>query len=330
MQVLAPTQLFNGEEIIEGVTVSVDGGRIVDVSTAPSASSVRLDGLLAPGFIDIQVNGGGGVLFNDAPNVETLATIAAAHRTFGVTGFLATLISDDRAKVAAAIDAVARAIDVGAAGLLGLHLEGPWLSDPRRGVHPAKFLRRFDDADLTLIAQKRPFPVLVTVAPEQIDADNLKKLVAAGVTVSLGHTGANAEDVEAALAAGATGFTHLFNAMPPLEGRRPGALGAALGNRRELGGDHTGRNSRSSGFGTGCFCCEDGPEVDACFGRDGDDRVGQAFHVAVRGRHLGHRRSASDRFRHAGWRASRYGFGDAECGWPAGRFDCARRCGWRA
>jgi N-acetylglucosamine-6-phosphate deacetylase len=208
----------------------------VEVSPAPSPSSVRLDGLLAPGFIDIQVNGGGGVLFNDAPKVETLATIAAAHRQFGVTGFLATLISDDRAKVVAAIDAVTRAVDAGVAGLLGLHLEGPWLSDPRRGVHPAKFLRKFDDEDLKLIAQMRPFPVLVTVAPEQIDAISLKELAAAGVTISLGHTAANAEDVEAALAAGATGFTHLFNAMPPLEGRKPGPVGAALGNRGSWAG----------------------------------------------------------------------------------------------
>ena len=103
---------------------------------------IKLDGLLAPGFIDIQVNGGGGVLFNDAPTVETLATIAAAHRQFGVTGFMATLISDERDKIARAIDAVTQAMEAGVEGLLGLHLEGPWLSDPRRGVHPAQLPAR--------------------------------------------------------------------------------------------------------------------------------------------------------------------------------------------
>jgi N-acetylglucosamine-6-phosphate deacetylase len=233
---LLPTQLFNGETIVEGVSVRIAEGRIAAIVAKPSPSAARLDGLLAPGFIDIQVNGGGGVLFNDAPTVETLSTIAAAHRQFGVTGFMATLVSDDRAKITVAIDAVAEAIRSGVEGLLGLHLEGPWLSDPRRGVHPAKFLRDFDAEDLRLIAQRRPFPLLVTLAPERIDIASLKGLAAAGVTISLGHTAATCEVIEAALAAGATGFTHLFNAMPPMEGRKPGAVGVSLGHRESWAG----------------------------------------------------------------------------------------------
>jgi N-acetylglucosamine-6-phosphate deacetylase len=230
MPALSPTRLFTGEKILEGAVVHIDNGRILGIATTPTAGAIKLDGLLAPGFIDIQVNGGGGVLFNDAPTVDALSTIAAAHRRFGVTGFMATLISDDRTKLAQAIDAVMQAIEAGVEGLLGLHLEGPWLSEPRRGVHPARYLRAFDAADLDLIAQERPFPVLVTVAPEHIDADSIQALCRAGVVVSIGHTAATSDEVDGAIAAGATGFTHLFNAMPPMEGRRPGPIASALGN----------------------------------------------------------------------------------------------------
>jgi N-acetylglucosamine-6-phosphate deacetylase len=236
MLALSPTQLFNGDGIIEGATVRIDGGRVVDVVAGVSADAVKLEGLLAPGFIDVQVNGGGGVLFNDAQTVETLATIAAAHKRFGVTGFMATLISDERGKAANAIEAASKAIDAGVEGLLGLHLEGPWLSKPRRGVHPAEFLRDLDDADLKLLTRKHPFPLMVTVAPEQISSASVKALAKAGVIVSLGHTAASTEVVEQALVAGATGFTHLFNAMPPMEGRNPGALGVALGSRSSWAG----------------------------------------------------------------------------------------------
>lgn len=231
MLALAPTRLFTGDRMIESATVRIDGGRIVDIASGVAAGAERLEGLLAPGFIDIQVNGGGGALFNDAQTVDTLRRIAGAHSRFGVTGFMATLISDERGKAAAAIAAVSEAIESDVEGLMGLHLEGPWLSAPRRGVHPAQYLRELDDGDLKLLTAKQPFPLLVTVAPEQVGPQTIKALVEAGVRVSLGHTAAATELVEQALAAGATGFTHLFNAMPPMEGRNPGPLGVALANR---------------------------------------------------------------------------------------------------
>jgi len=231
MLALSPTQLFTGDGIVENATVRIDGGHIVDVATVASHDAVKLDGLLAPGFVDVQVNGGGGVLFNDAQTVETLAVIAKAHSRFGVTGFMATLISDEREKTVRAIKAVGEAIRAGVDGLLGLHLEGPWLSKPRRGVHPAKYLRELDAEDLKILTRKYPFPLMVTVAPEQIGPATIRTLADAGVIVSLGHTAATAEEVERAIDAGATGFTHLFNAMPPMEGRNPGPLGVALGRR---------------------------------------------------------------------------------------------------
>lgn len=231
MLALAPTRLFTGDGVIENATVRIDGDRIVDVASGVASDAERLDGLLAPGFIDVQVNGGGGALFNDAQTVATLAKMAAAHRKFGVTGFMATLISDERGKAIAAIKAVDEAIASGVEGVLGLHLEGPWLSAPRRGVHPSEFLRELDDEDLQLLTIKRPFPLMVTLAPEQVGPKSISVLVQAGVRVSLGHTAASAEIVEAALAAGATAFTHLFNAMPAMEGRNPGPLGVALASR---------------------------------------------------------------------------------------------------
>lgn len=236
MTILAPTHLFDGEAIHTGTAVRIENGRIVDVLGTAPVEAQRLDGILAPGFIDIQVNGGGGVLFNDAPTVDALHTIATAHARLGVTSVMATLISDSRAKTNAAIDAVDTAIKAGMPGLLGLHLEGPWLSESRRGVHPAANLRPLDDADLALFAQPRDFPLMVTVAPECLAPADIAKLVASGVRVSLGHTEANAATVEAALAAGATSFTHLFNAMPAMESRNPGPVGVALANTNAFTG----------------------------------------------------------------------------------------------
>ncbi|HEX5006840.1 MAG TPA: N-acetylglucosamine-6-phosphate deacetylase [Hyphomonadaceae bacterium] len=231
MLALTPTRLFTGSEMLDGHTVHIREGQIVDVTKRTSAGAIAVDGLLAPGFIDVQVNGGGGVLFNNQQSVDVLRTIASAHARFGVTGFMATLISDDRTRIVRAIDAVTQAIESGTQALLGLHLEGPWLSASRRGVHPSAHLRPVDEDDIRLLTQKRSFPILVTVAPEQVDVETIRTFRSAGVIVSLGHTEAPAELVEAALSAGATGFTHLFNAMPPLEGRKPGPVGAALANR---------------------------------------------------------------------------------------------------
>ncbi len=225
---LSPALLFDGATTVENMSIVVRDGRVAELTDRPSSDAMILEGLLAPGFVDVQVNGGGGVLFNDAPSADALLAIARAHSAFGVTGLMATLISDDRGKMPVALAAMARAIDAGAPGLIGLHLEGPWLSEERRGVHPARYLRDFDAADLALLTHKRAFPIMITVAPERIDIAHIKALTEAGVIVCLGHTAASAEAVQAALAAGARGFTHLFNAMPPFEGRKPGPVAAAL------------------------------------------------------------------------------------------------------
>ena len=182
---------------------------------------------LAPGFIDLQVNGGGDVLFNDAPTPQTIRKIVAAHRRFGTTALLPTLISDSPAKMNSAVAAVEELSDI-EPGVLGIHLEGPFLSPEKAGVHAPRHLRRPTADDLDLITARRRGMTLVTLAPEQVPPDFIGKLTRAGVRVALGHSMATYEQTREAIAAGATGFTHLFNAMRGLESREPGPIAAAL------------------------------------------------------------------------------------------------------
>jgi N-acetylglucosamine-6-phosphate deacetylase len=219
--------------LVEGLGVRLHGERIAAlgprVEVAAGAEERDLDGaLLLPGFIDTQVNGGDGVLFNDSPTAEAIVRIGKAHRRFGTTGFLPTLISDDLATVRAAIEATREAITAGAPGALGLHIEGPYLNVTRRGIHEASKLRRTDSTSAALLTSLGVGRTLVTLAPEATSLETIERLVQAGVVVSAGHTDASYALVRAALDRGLTGFTHLFNAMSPLTSREPGVVGAAL------------------------------------------------------------------------------------------------------
>lgn len=227
-------RVLRENRLVEGRCVLLADGRILDI-VAPSERRVRraerrdLGGqLLLPGFIDSQVNGGGGVLFNDAPSVESIRAIGRAHRRFGTTGFLPTLISADLDIVARAIAAVRGAIEAGVPGVLGIHIEGPFLNVARKGVHDSAKLRELGPSALGLLTSLRGGRTLVTLAPEVTTPQIIEKLVAAGVVVSAGHTNATYAEISTALRHGLTGFTHLFNAMSPLTGREPGTVGAAL------------------------------------------------------------------------------------------------------
>ena len=233
-----PTALYNcrmliDDALVAGLAVSIEDGVIVGVvaeSDIPVASE-RHDlagAVLAPGFIDTQVNGGGGVLFNDAPTVETIATIGAAHRRYGTTGFLPTLISDDLATVRAGVAAVDAAILAGVPGVLGIHIEGPFLNVDRKGIHDPEKIIALDDAGFAAVTGLKHGRTLVTLAPEKTSPAMIARLVQAGVVVAAGHTNGSYEEIAAACKAGMTGFTHLFNAMSPLGSRAPGAVGAAL------------------------------------------------------------------------------------------------------
>ena len=229
---LTGARIFDGAHIRDGEAVVIAAGRIAavvaDRDVPADAERHALEGLIAPGFIDVQVNGGGGVLFNEARTVDGIAAIGAAHRPFGTTGFLPTLITDTRGAMAEAVAATRDALAAGVPGLLGIHLEGPFLNPERKGVHQPKFMRPVEEDDVACMMSLEAGRTLVTLAPEMVSTQTIARLAAAGVIVSAGHTKASYETLQAARAAGLTGFTHLFNAMPPLTGREPGPVGAAL------------------------------------------------------------------------------------------------------
>ncbi len=229
---LTGARIFDGSAIVEGHSLVIADKTIaalVPDGDVPSDAAVRrVEGLLAPGFIDVQVNGGGGVLFNDERSASGIAAIAAAHRPFGTTGIMPTLITDTREHMAEAIAAARDALETNVPGALGIHIEGPFLSRERKGVHDPKLFRDVDEADIALVTSLDVGRTLMTLAPERVSPEIIARLAAGGVILAAGHTAASYETVAAARAAGLTGFTHLFNAMPPLTGRAPGPVGAAL------------------------------------------------------------------------------------------------------
>ena len=187
-----------------------------------------LKGDLVPGFIDLQVNGGGGVLFNDTPAVEGILEISKAHRAFGTTGLLPTLISDDLDVVRQAILAVDQAIADGVPGVLGIHLEGPFLNAVKKGIHDGTKILELNSAAIDLISSLKHGKTLVTLAPERTSRDNIRELVKRGVVLSAGHTAATYDETLDAVECGVSLFTHLFNAMPGIDSRAPGVVGGAL------------------------------------------------------------------------------------------------------
>jgi N-acetylglucosamine-6-phosphate deacetylase len=230
---IAASHVFDGVAVHRNAAVVIEGSQIVAlaprVDVAPDTPVHALpDGRwLAPGFIDTQVNGGGDVLFNDLPTLEGISAIVAAHRKFGTTALLPTLISDQREKTALAIAAVETAFD-SMPGVLGIHLEGPFLSPERPGVHDPRALRQPTPADVRMITAPGHRVTLVTLAPEVVPAGFIAELASANVRIALGHSMATYEQTRVAMAEGLTGFTHLFNAMRPLSSREPGPIAAAL------------------------------------------------------------------------------------------------------
>lgn len=216
---------------LDGGTFKLDGEFIGALNQAGEDALDLEGGWLVPGFIDTQVNGGGGVLFNDRPDVDAIARIGAAHARYGTTGFLPTLISGSLPAIAQALDAVDRAIEQGVPGVVGIHVEGPFLNASRKGIHDAGNFRPLNEEALALLTLPRQGKVMVTLAPERNDVAAIRALVEAGVIVSIGHSNATYAQTRAAVDAGATGVTHLFNAMSPLHHREPGVVGAALEDR---------------------------------------------------------------------------------------------------
>lgn len=231
--ILTGARLFDGTRCHAGQAVVIEGDRIAAIlpmEDTPEGARIRLDGgLLAPGLIDLQVNGGGGVMLSGDDPLAEIATICSAHALLGTTGLLPTLITTSarqtRAVLAAGVAAVGRV-----PGFLGLHLEGPHLDPKRPGCHPAQHIRPMTEDDLLTLCEARAgLPaLLLTVAPAAVTPDQIARLTEAGVVVALGHSDCSMAQAQAAFAAGARAVTHLYNAMSPLGSREPGLVGAAL------------------------------------------------------------------------------------------------------
>lgn len=237
MFALAHGRILIGASFVEGRAVLVEEGHIAAIvpeADIPAGTLVHdLGGqMLVPGFIDTQLNGGGGVLFNDDPAIDAIAAIGAAHRAFGTTGFLPTLISDDLEVIRRAVAAVDEAIHKGVPGVLGIHIEGPFLNPLRKGIHDGSKIRPLDDEGFSAITGLKRGRTLLTLAPERTTPMMVRRLADAGIIVAAGHSEASCAEVKLALDHGLTGFTHLFNAMSPLTAREPGVTGAALDDSR--------------------------------------------------------------------------------------------------
>lgn len=227
--------IFDGQHWHHDAAMLIEMGQVAAISPAAdipaNARSVIVPGgMIVPGFVDLQVNGGGGVLFNNDPSIDAIRTICSAHAPFGTTALLPTLITDTVAINVAAMQAGIDATREGVPGFLGLHLEGPHLSVARKGTHDPALIRPMDDDDLDrLIKLRTQLPnLLVTVAAETVTPDQIAMLTAAGIVVSIGHSDADAQTTAAAFASGATMATHLFNAMSQIGNREPGVVGAVL------------------------------------------------------------------------------------------------------
>ncbi|CAK7256755.1 MULTISPECIES: N-acetylglucosamine-6-phosphate deacetylase [unclassified Shinella] len=232
---LTGARIFDGDLWHEDSALLIADGKVAAIAplrdVPADARAVPMDGLsLVPGFIDLQVNGGGGVLLNERPDLEGIRTICAAHARFGTTALLPTLITDNVQVTTETIAAGLAAQQAKVPGFLGLHLEGPHLSVARKGAHDPNLIRPMEDDDLarTVAARKGLDALLMTLAPENATNDQIAALHAAGVTVSLGHSDCSYRTAAAAVEAGAGMMTHLFNAMSPLGHREPGMVGAAL------------------------------------------------------------------------------------------------------
>ncbi len=223
-------RLFDGEQFLDDCVLTITNGNITKIDHDTQNVDVVAQELVVPGYIDLQVNGGGGALFNDSPSVEQLKTMMLAHAKFGTTGMMPTLITDKVSVMAQAADAMAQAIKEQVPGILGIHFEGPHLSLAKKGTHCAELIRPITDDEWAILSRKDLGQVMVTLAPETVSVEDITRMVSLGIKVCLGHTNADYLQAQSAVDAGATGFTHLFNAMSPLQGREPGVVGCALLN----------------------------------------------------------------------------------------------------
>lgn len=238
--ILTAPHVFDGTNMLPDHAVVIEAGQItalLPITQAPDGPRQALKGTIAPGLIDLQVNGGAGVMLDGTATPAKIATICATHARLGATGILPTLITDTPAATTAVIKAGIAATQARTPGFLGLHLEGPHLDRKRQGAHDPALIRPMTDADLAeLCAAARDLPALMlTLAPASVTTAQIAQLTQAGAIVSLGHTEATYAEATAATQAGARCVTHLFNAMSQLGNREPGLVGCVLSGSLHAG-----------------------------------------------------------------------------------------------
>jgi N-acetylglucosamine-6-phosphate deacetylase len=241
MHALANGRIYARDTWLTGQSVLIENGKIIKLCpTREIPTSCEIEDLkdqyLAPGFVDIQVNGGGGVLLNNSPDEVSISRVSTAHRKFGTTSLTPTFITDDISKMYKMAGSIETAIAEKSPGIKGIHFEGPYLNTDRKGVHEADYIRSMDDLLFDIIKDRNLGRVIVTLAPEKVTPDFISRLVSMDVRVCAGHTNATYEQIREALNAGLSGFTHLHNAMPPMQSRNPGVVGAALEDRNSFCG----------------------------------------------------------------------------------------------
>ena len=231
-QALIGAQLFSGKEFFDNRALLIDGENIIDIINEhdiPKNFEIQKlnGGILSPGFIDLQVNGGGGKLFNNSPDKESLNTIIEAHQYFGTTSIMPTVISDSLNVLKRCTTTISEEIENNKS-LLGVHIEGPFFNVKYRGVHQKQYINTINSDYLNLFENLKDFPVMLTLAPECISTKQLKHLKSLGFKILAGHTDASYDQLEEAIKYGLDGFTHLFNAMGQISAREPGVVGSAL------------------------------------------------------------------------------------------------------
>jgi len=229
---ISGASLFCAKKFHRHHALLIEGTKIIGIVPAdaiPSDYTAHIvnGGTIAPGFIDLQVNGGGGLMFNTTPTVNGLKTITDAHLKFGTTSVLPTVISDSKDIVQQCCDAVELALSSNPS-VLGIHLEGPFFNTARRGAHAKEFIRKPTEEDIEFLCSLNKFPVAITLAPENVHADDIKRIVNAGAKVLAGHSNATTAELTPAIQSGLSGFTHLYNAMSSPSAREPAMVGTAL------------------------------------------------------------------------------------------------------
>ena len=229
---LTGAKLFTGENFLENKALLIEDkyiAGIVGKANIPKNFEIQKlnGGILSPGFIDLQVNGGGGKLFNNSPDKESLNTIIEAHQYFGSTSIMPTVISDSLNILQKCTETISNEININHS-LLGVHIEGPFFNAKYRGVHQKKYINTINASYLSLFEKLDEFPVMITLAPECISIKQLKYLKSLGFKILAGHTDASYDQLEEAIKYGLDGFTHLFNAMGQISAREPGVVGSAF------------------------------------------------------------------------------------------------------